>query len=437
MNREPITMVCYTDIAAQVRGKGFPTRLLKRRLATGIGWTPTNIMITALGPIADTPWGPFGDLILMPDCDTEVRVDFGDGAPGEHFYLSDVLHADGRPWECCPRSFLRRAVAALREEAGVVPHVSFEHEFIYTGANERAGDGYALDAIRRHGEFGEVFMAALTAAGIEADSYLPEYAGGQFEVTYPASDAQSACDRAVVLRELARSAAFRLGHRASFAPRFSPDGLGSGVHLHISLQDELGNPVTHDPNRPYGVSEPAARFVAGIQRHMPALCALTAPTPTSYMRLVPHTWSAAWSNIGWRDREAGIRICPTFETSDRSAAEQYNFEYRAADASANPYIQLGAILHAGLEGLREGLDMPEPTEQDPETLDDETRRLRGIVRLPESLADALAGLDANGTAQGWMTPELLDAYRRYKRSELEITKDWDAAELCRRYAEVY
>jgi len=436
MKREPITMFCYMDISGQVRGKGFPTRLLERRLDTGIAWTPTNIMFTCLGTIADSPWGAFGDLVFMPDRKAEAHVEFGDGSANEHFFLCDVLHTDRRPWECCPRTLLRTAVEALREE-GVALRVAFEHEFIYSGANSRTGDGYALDGLRRHGTFGEIFLGALEASGIHADSYLPEFAPGQFEVTFPPVDPVKAADQAIILRELARGTAQRLGHNVTFTPRLTPEGLGSGVHIHMSLWDLAGKPISHDPAGPAGVSKTAGHFLAGVLRHMPALCAFTAPTPVSYLRLVPHTWAAAWSNIGYRDREAGIRICPTFDTSEKSTAEQFNFEYRAADASANPYIQLAVILRAGLEGLRGKLPLPKPTDKGAEALSEAERKRRGIRRLPGSLPAALKAVDDDVTVQGFFPPLFLEAYRRNKQAELKIGKAWPVKELCRRYAEVY
>ena len=95
-------------------------RTLADRLNRGVGWTPTNIMITAHGPIAPGPWGAFGDLVLLPDLQTHVRVDFGDdSAAPEQFVLGDIRHLDGSPWECCLRDFLRRGLNALESEFGV------------------------------------------------------------------------------------------------------------------------------------------------------------------------------------------------------------------------------------------------------------------------------------------------------------------------------
>ncbi len=437
MIREELVMVCYCDIAGQTRGKGFPLRCLEARLASGIGWTPTNIMLTSFGPIADTPWGPFGDLVLRPDPATEVRVDFEDGSAVEHFFLGDALETDGRPWDCCPRHFLRSALDEMEAEHGLRLLAAFEQEFYHFGAQERLGSAYNLDAIRRHGSFAEVFMAALGAAGVRCDSYLPEYGPRQYEVTCEPETGLAAADHAVILREMARATAQRLGERISFSPVVTPDIVGNGTHIHMSLLDAAGEPAAYDPRAPHGLSRRAGSFIAGVLRHAAALCALSAPSTVSYLRLVPHRWSAAWTNLGYRDREAMVRICPLNEIAGRDISRQFNFEYRASDAAANPYLSLGAIVRAGLEGLRHELATPQVTTVDPETLPEAERRRHGIVRLPQTLDEALDALEADEVARGWFPEPLLDAFLRHKRCEIDIMHELERNEQCARYAEAY
>jgi glutamine synthetase len=430
-------MFCYSDIAAQVRGKGFPAKDLDARMVKGIGWTPTNIAISAFGPIGDSPFGSFGDLILMPDAETKVRVEFGDGSPPEHFFLCDVLNTDCTPWDCCPRTFLKRALEALANESGLRVVAALEQEFVYSGAEANAASAYSLGSVRRHGEFGAAFLHALRMAGVDVDSYLPEYGRQQYEVTYRPSDAVRAADHAVIVREIARATAHRLGHKASFAPMAAADGIGNGVHIHMSLWDRDGRPVTYDAKAPYGLGAVAGQFVAGILGHMPALCAITAPSLVSYLRLTPHLWSASYSNLGYRDREAGVRIAPVFQTPGANAAEQYNVEYRAADAAANPYLALAVLVHAGLEGIRQRLPAPQAMESDTTTLTPEELRARGIVRLPQSLAEALDALEDDAVVRGWFPPPLLEAYLRYKRWEIGYLGNLPPDEQCRRYVEAY
>ena len=121
----------------------------------GIGWTHSNLMQTAFGPILDTPFGTGGDLMVVPDMSAEARVDFADGIP-EHFILGDIRNTDGSPWECCPRELLRRAIAALDAASGLHLIAAFEQEFVYTGVEDRAGHPYSLGAWRARAGSAEV-----------------------------------------------------------------------------------------------------------------------------------------------------------------------------------------------------------------------------------------------------------------------------------------
>src|SRR5262245_49760749 len=172
-------------------------------------------MQNAFGTILDTPFGTGGDLMLVPDMSGEKRVDFGDGSAVEHFFLGDIRNTDGSPWECCMREFLRRAIAALDAASRLHLIAAFEQEFVYTGVEERPGHAYSLGAWRRQGEFGERVVAALRAAGLKPESFLPEYGPRQYEVTIAPQPALKAADQAVIARELARATAKRRSPRPS------------------------------------------------------------------------------------------------------------------------------------------------------------------------------------------------------------------------------
>ncbi|MRX48964.1 glutamine synthetase [Paracoccus sp. S-4012] len=437
MMRQEITTICTSDIGGQTRGKGYPTRDRERRLERGIGWTPTNALITPFGKIAPSPWGPFGDLVMHPDPATETRIDFGDGSAVEGFVMADICHLDGTPWEVCTRGFLNRVLKALDERHGLSVRAAFEHEFAYFGADEQPNSPYALGAVRRLGPFGELYLAALDQAGIELDTFMAEYGPSQYEVTVGPAIGVRAADHAVLVRELARATAWRLGEqRVSFAPLLRPDAVGNGVHVHFSLfESATGRPVNHDPDRPDGLSESAGRFIEGMLRKMPAYLALTASSPVSYYRLTPNRWSAAYNNLGYRDREAGVRICPVFDPT--RIAKQYHFEYRAADATASPYMVLGAMLAAGLWGLDQGLDPARVFEGAPQHFDDAHNEARGVRRLPLSLTDALDAFEADEDLTPIITPVLKSAFLAFKRFEIGLLKDLPPEALCARYAEVY
>jgi glutamine synthetase len=424
MIREELVFVATCDISGHVRGKGFPARELEARLAKGVGWTGSNLMMSPQGPIWDTPFGTAGDFMIVPDPAVEVRVDFGDGSAAEHFFLGDIRTTDGKPWECCPRDFLRRAVAELQDMAGLRLVAAFEQEFLYSGTDDRPGDAYALGAFRRQGVFGESFIAALRAAGVVPDTFLAEYGARQFEVTVAPQPALTAADHAVVTREMARAAAHRLGHRASFSPKPEPDGVGNGVHIHMSLWDMVGRPATYLPGETMDLAKPAQHFFAGVLRHMPAICAVTAPSPVSYLRLVPNRWAPTLIDLLRQDRGACLRLCPVFAAATSEAtATQFNVEFRACDAAASPYLALGALIFAGVDGIRRGLPLPSPADAPPS--------------LPQSLSAALDGLAKSEAALGWFGATHLDAYLRFKRVEAEKVANLSHPELCAHYAEIY
>jgi len=436
LNREPLILVCTCEIAGRLRGKGFPARELPERLVKGVGWVPTNTMISAFGPIGDTPFGATGDLVLLPDPECEVHVDFGDGSAPEHFYLGDIRETDGKFWACCPRDFLRRALAALDRVAGLRLYAAFEQEFVYTGVEDLPGSPYSLDAYRRQGIFGETFIAALRQAGVTPDSFLPEYGARQYEATCAPAIGLKAADDAVVLREIARASAQRLGQRAIFSPIIDPKGTGNGVHIHMSFIDEVNEPAMHDPAEPYGLSRPAREFMAGVLKHLPAICAVTAPSTVSYIRLTPNRWAPTYAYIADRDREASLRVCPVLTLPGASDAQrQFNVEFRPADGAASPYLALGAIVHAGVDGMRHGLELPEP--RDVARMSEAERKAAGIRHLPRSLTEALDLLEATHEAREWFGPVYLEAYLRHKRAEIRMLEGLDEAAQCARYALTY
>ena len=436
MQQEELVFVGICDLAGLVRGKGFPAADLERRWRQGVGLTGSNIMISAFGPIYSSPFGTRGDLVMMPDPATTVQVPFDEGA-AERFILADIQELDGRPWSHCPRDFLRRALAALEAEAELTVKAAFEQEFVHTGIADRPGDAYSLSSFRRQGLFGESLTAALRAAGLVPDSFLPEYGPRQFEVTVKPSFGLRAADEAVITREMIRSVAERMGFRASLAPIMAPDGIGNGTHIHFSLWDEGGAPVMRGrAGDAHGLAPRVQSFVAGVLHHLPALTAITAPSAASYYRLQPNRWAPVWAFLGTQDRGAALRACPVFPGAPEQAARQFNLEYRVADAACCPYLALGALIWAGLDGMRKKMTLP-PALPGFWEMDEAARAAAGVHTLPRTLADALDLLQATEAAEEWFGADFLAAYLEFKRSEIAALIGLEPADICDRYAAVY
>ncbi len=433
-----LATIVTTDLCGITRGRSFAAAELDSYLRKGVGWVPANLALTPFDAIAgDNPWGSEGDLRLIPDAESRVRVTCLPNETPLHFYHADITHLDGSPWDCCVRSFLKDTVEAYEREVGLRVISAVEQEFQIIGADWPDAPAFSLRAQRRTGVFPSLLMQALEEAGAEPEMFLPEYGKDQFEITCRPASVLAAADRAATIRAVTREVAAHFGWHASFAPKIAADGVGNGVHLHVSFTDLDGNPVTFDPARPGRLSKIAGSFAAGVIKHLPALVAFTAPSVLSYLRLVPHHWSAAFTCLGEKNREATLRICPTLDLPGSNPAKQFNMEFRAADGCASPHLSLAVLLRAGLEGIRAGLEQPPLTNSDPADMDEAERERLGIRRLPASLGESLEALQQDATVTGWFSKDFIDCYLAMKRMEMSIVSGSTPDELCARYSAVY
>ncbi|HCQ67396.1 MAG TPA: glutamine synthetase [Rhodobacteraceae bacterium] len=436
MTPTPLIFAATCDLAGKVRGKAFPSDQLEKRLKRGVGWTPTNVMINCFDGIGDGPFGALGDLLLIPDADAEARVRFGD-EPAEHFLLGDIVTLDGAPWDFCTRSLLKSALDRLHAVAGVRLIAAFEHEFQLKGDPAVANQAYGHEGFELHRALCETLMGALGEAGLIPDSIMKEYGPNQYEVVIGPEAGLRAADAAVILRELTRSTARALGETATFTPIRDVASVGNGVHVHMSFLDDAGEPVGYDADGPGGMSDLTSAFAAGVLKYLDTIVALTAPSVISYERLTPHRWSAAYNNLGLRDREASLRVCPVTAKDPASIARQFNIEYRAADAAACPHLALAAIVHAGVQGIEDGLTAPAPTEEDLSLLSPEALAARGFIRLPTTLQAALDRFEASPVATGWFPDGFAAVYRAHKQAEIAHLDGMDTAARCAAYEAAY
>jgi len=431
----------YVDHGGVVRGKATSRPRLAERLATGIGLTvamQAMSMLDELQPVEGL--GPVGEVRLVPDPDTFVILPY---APGAGAMVADMVGLDGEPWAACPRAFLKQAITELAGE-GLALVAAFEPEFTlgrrvpdpgggpdrlvpvdeslcFSSTGFAAAHDYAVDLVR-----------ALEAQALTVEQYYPELGHGQQELSIRHAPALRAADNQVCYRETARGVALRHGLWASFAPKPIPGQAGNGAHVHASLWTLDGDGAAahnalYDPGDPNRLSESAYHWIGGVVAHLPALVALTCGSVNSYRRLAPRSWASAFSCWGRDNREAAVRVPSRMWGLDEAST---NLELKCSDATGNPYLALGALIHAGLDGVRNKLDPGQPTDVDPATLSDSARRRRGIGRLPDSLGAALDALERDELLMEALGPVRRTAYLAVKRSEVASFAARDAAFEC-------
>lgn len=432
-----IAMLAWSDYVGVTRCRAVPAADISRRMAHGLGWAVAGQALTPFEDIAPNPWGPMEEVRQIPDPETITRVDIWPDAPALHLYLCDSRSSDGTPWDCCVRNFLRSALQDLRTETGLELNAAFEHEFTLVTDDLPWAAPFSVAALRSIAPLTADLAEALIAAGVHPETIEPEYGLGQFEVTTGPAVGVAAGDRAVITREIIREVARRRGHRVTFSPKPTPDSVGNGAHVHFSLLDEDGQNATYDPAGHGGTSLIAGQFIAGVMRHMRAMSALVAPSPVSYLRLGPHHWSCGFASFGIQNREAAIRVCPSSDTDQDGRRRAFNLEFRPPDPTASPYMVLGALVRAGLAGIREQLPLPPVCSVDPADLPEHERQALGIEPLPSSLTEAVQLMIADETVSTWLPSRMLESYIAVKQAEVNRADAMTAEDLCEAYSRAY
>jgi glutamine synthetase len=237
------------------------------------------------------------------------------------------------------------------------------------------------------------------------------------------------------VRETVRGVAQAFDLIATFAPKPFLDQAGSGAHIHFSLwgtesSENPGKNVFYDANERGGLSQTGKYFIGGVLRHIRGLLALTCGSPNSYRRLLPHFWSSAYEAYGYDNREGAIRIPSLFWGRE---ANSVNLELKCSDHSGNPYLAMGALIAAGLDGIQNSIDPGEPQEIDPGNYSDEERQRRGIRRLPTSLDEAVDELERDQVLLEALGPLLASSYIAVKRNESAFFQDKTPEEETRQH----
>lgn len=426
--------ILWCDNANVIRGKAVHRKSLSEYLQFGVGISTAQQAIPVMydAPIPGSGLGPVGEVRLIPDWNTLTPLPY---APGHARVLGNFFK-DGQPWNLCPRHFLKTMVASAERE-GLEVIAVFENEFYLLRPTEegfKAADQTVFAStlsMDLHQLVIDEIAEALIEQGMLVEQYYPESGPGQQEISILYTHALAAADQQIAFRETVRAIAIEHNLIASFLPKIFPDKPGNGCHLHLSLWQEGENLLPSLENNGE-LSEVARRFMAGILDHLPGLMALTTPSPNSYHRIRPHCWSGAFRCWGIDNREAALRV-PT--NPDLSSPN--HFELKTVDAAANPYLALGAVIAAGLDGVRQGLELAEPVGVDPGQMSDSERSNGNIERLPRNLGQSIEQLSKDKVLLDALGPELAQAYLAVRKAEWEAMKDLELEEEVKLLLERY
>ncbi len=430
--------VLWCDNANVIRSKAIATAILNDNYDYPVSISAAQQAVPVMfdGVVNNSGLGPVGEVYLKPDYNTLTLLNYSEG----HASVIGDMIFNGKVWECCPRNYLKKAVAAAAK-MGYKINAAFENEFYLFKPGDDDSKPVPVEeslfamaaAMNVSGPVIGRIAKSLLQQGLVVERYYAEGGNGQQELTIKYDHALKAADNQIIFRQTVHGVTMAENLTASFMPKVYEEIAGSGCHLHLSLSSvDDGRDLTGDPGENYRISRAAQSFIAGIMRHLPALCAATMPSTNSYKRIKPRCWSGAYNCWGFDNREAAVRV---ITHPDGAGVSQ--FELKACDASSNPYVALASVILAGLDGIKENLELCAPVDCDPGCYDAKTLAEKNIALLPQDLGTALDELEKDEVIKTAMGANFYKAYSAVKKTEWNYMKtfsiDRERKLLLRRY----
>ncbi len=422
-----------TDIDGRWRHLSIPVgRLNEDTMTYGVGFDGSNY---GYAPVESS------DMVFVPDLDSATVDQFA--AIPTLSMIGDVMVIDrpqNRPFDQYPRNVARRAVEYLKE-TGIADTmvVGPEYEFyVFDGVqyeNRPESAGYHIDCVqaewnggnpannsgyqvRHHAGYHTSLPLDVTNDlrsqitldledwGVKVKYHHHEVGGcGQLEVEVELGEMVALADATMAAKYVIKNDAVAFGKTATFMPKPVAGEAGSGMHVHMLLFKD-GKPIFYDENGYAQLSDTAMHFIGGLLTHAASLCAITNPSTNSYKRLVPGFEAPVTIGYAMANRSAVVRI-PAYAKSPANK----RFELRNPDATCNPYYAYAAILMAGLDGVKKGID-PHANGWGPfdcnlfDLPEEEKAKLGGLPTSLQEAADALEK-DHDYLTEGGVFPQRL------------------------------
>jgi glutamine synthetase len=401
----------FTDLEGHLKSFAITPGEVEAALDDGMGFDGSSI--TGFNAIEES------DMVAIPDPESFRLMPAREGETVVGRMICDVVTPDGQPYEGDPRFMLRKALDRMRAMGFDTFNIGPELEYFLFKDNKGTetldeGGYFAMTTLDAATELRQQTVRSLESMGIPIEYVHHEVGPSQHEIDMRFAPALTMADHTVTYRLIVKEVAKKAGFHATFMPKPIFGENGSGMHTHQSLFKE-GRNAFFDGDDQWHLSDVGKGFIAGQLRHAREISAVFAQWVNSYKRLVPGYEAPVYVAWSRRNRSALIRI-PLYKPGAEQATR---VEIRCPDPACNPYLTFATLLHAGLEGIEQGYDLPEPMETNLYHLTAEQRTERGITALPETLGEAITELSHSDLVRKALGPHIFDRYVELKR------KEWD------------
>jgi glutamine synthetase len=404
-------LLWFTDIEGHLKSFAVTPSEIEGALDDGMGFDGSSI--TGFNAIEES------DMVAIPDPTTYQLMPWREGETKVGRMICDIVTPDGNPYEGDPRYVLRRALERMEAMGFDTFNVGPELEYFLFKDNlgtETLDEGgyFAMTTLDAATELRQQTVRSLESMGIPIEYVHHEVGPSQHEIDMRFAPALTMADHTMTYRLIVKEVAKKAGFHATFMPKPIFGENGSGMHTHQSLFKD-GRNAFFDADDDWHLSDVGKGFIAGQLRHAREISAVFAQWVNSYKRLVPGYEAPVYVAWSRRNRSALIRI----PLNNPGAEQASRAEIRCPDPACTPYLTFATLLHAGLEGIEQGYDLPEPMETNLYHLTAEQRTERGITALPETLGEAITELSKSELVRKALGPHIFDRYVELKR------KEWD------------
>jgi len=400
----------FSDILGFLKSMTITPKEVEKAFTEGIGFDGSSVEGFVRIEESDT--------IAFPDPDTFAILPWTTAGFRAARMFSDIYLPEGRPFEGDPRYVLKKNLAAA-SELGFTLNVGPELEFFYfkgPESPETLDRGGYFDLTPRDEAIGlrQETVVALESMGIPVEFAHHEVAPSQHEIDLRYNNALVMADAVMTCKFVIKEIAYRNGVYATFMPKPLAEENGSGMHTHLSLFKD-GRNAFFDETKDGGLSDIARGFIAGLLVHASEFTAVTNQWVNSYKRLTPGYEAPVYITWARRNRSDMIRV-PMYKPGKEEATR---IELRSPDPSCNPYLAFSVILAAGLKGIQERYELPEPVEENVYEMSAEERKRRGIETLPGSLIEAIQELEKSELVREALGEHVFQHYVENKKVEWE------------------
>ncbi len=401
----------FTDVLGVLKSFAVTPSELEEGMTEGMGFDGSSI--EGFARIHES------DMIAKPDPSTFQIVPWRDDKRPVARMFCDVLNPDGTPYEGDPRYVFKRLLKKVAD-MGYSFFVGPELEYFYFSSDkgteiiDRGGyfDSRPLDLgsdLRRDTIF------ALQSIGIQVEYSHHEVAPSQHEIDLRYDEGLKMADKTMTYRLIVKEIARQNNVYATFMPKPIFGENGSGMHVHQSLFKN-GKNAFYDSHDEFNLSDMARKYIAGLMRHAPEITAVTNQWVNSYKRLVPGYEAPVYVSWARRNRSAMIRV-PMYKPGKESATR---VELRSPDPACNPYLAFAMMLGAGLEGIENGYELPDPIEEDIFEMSRKERSELGIKELPGNLYAAIIEAESSPLVKKVLGDHVFKKFIENKKIEWDL-----------------